>query len=233
MKFLFFQHVPNEHPGYIMEWAKQKQVDLTIIELWKPYILPSPNNFDALVVLGGPMGVYENFPSMADEISFIQSMSKINKPVLGFCLGAQLLAKALGADVYKNEKNGHPVKEVGYYDLALTAFGLEDPLFQGFASPIKVLQWHGDTFDLPETAILLATSDDCKNQAFKCQKNYGLQFHMEFTPDMVEKQIMQDREWIHKDFGIDEEQLNEQSRLTEVVMRQQCALLMDNFLKIF
>ncbi|MDR3642964.1 MAG: type 1 glutamine amidotransferase [Candidatus Doudnabacteria bacterium] len=230
MKFLVLQHVPHEHPGLISAWAEQRGVGLTIVGMWKPYRRPKAGDFDAVIILGGPMAVYEEFPSKNDELAFIKDALDKDKHILGFCLGAQLLANALGAKVYPNEKNGRPVKEIGYYDIRLTDFGTEDPLFKNFQPAIKVLQWHGDTFDLPERGILLASSDDCKNQAFKCHKSYGVQFHMEFTPQMVEKLILEDREWIYKDYQLDDEQLKQQSKAYEELMAKQCNLLMDNFI---
>src|SRR5579872_6686983 len=102
MKFLVFQHVPHEHPGLITEYCKNNNIELSIIELWKPYSIPKAEDFDALIIMGGPMGVYEDYPSKNDEISFIkEALDKI--PILGFCLGSQLLAYALGAKVYKNQ----------------------------------------------------------------------------------------------------------------------------------
>ncbi len=89
------------------------------------------------------MGVYEDYPSKKDELEFIKgALGKI--PIIGFCLGSQLLAHALGADVYPNMKDGKKVKEIGYYDVDLTNEGQKDQIFEGFTSPVTVLQWHGD-----------------------------------------------------------------------------------------
>ena len=102
MKFLVFQHVPHEHPGLISKYAASSGVELDIVELWKPYRMPSTKDYDALVIMGGPMGVYEGkdaYPSKDDEIDVVQDY--IGKmPILGICLGSQILAHALGASVY-------------------------------------------------------------------------------------------------------------------------------------
>ncbi|TSC87088.1 MAG: glutamine amidotransferase [Parcubacteria group bacterium Gr01-1014_8] len=232
MKFLVFQHVPHEHPGMLGDAAKTWGVDLTVIELWKPYIMPVADEFDALVIMGGPMGVYEGkeqYSSKDDELAFIkENLGKMS--VIGFCLGGQLLAHALGSRVYPNLTDGKRQKEVGYHTVELTAEGAADPLFKGFSSPIKVLQWHGDAFDLPKDATLLAFSSACPNQAFRWGTNvYGMLFHNEFTPEMINMQLSIDKEWIHKDYEIDERALRDEARANAPLMREQCNRLFGNF----
>lgn len=184
-EILVFQHVANEPPGMIQDAADSQGVRLNILKLWKPYQMPDPNKYDGLIIMGGPMGVYENYPSEKDELAFIHRVLG-RVPVIGFCLGSQLLAHSLGAEVYPNMRTGKKVKEIGYYNVDLTKEGQKDPIFIGFTSPVKVLQWHGDAFDLPTGAELLATSPHCTNQAFKFGNNaYGMLFHNEFTPEMV------------------------------------------------
>jgi len=233
MKFLVFQHVPHEHPGLISKYAQKRGIELNIVELWKPHTLPDPANFDGLIIMGGPMGVYEDkdaFPSKDDEVNYITSVLG-NMPIIGFCLGSQLLAYTLGARVYPNEKNGKKVKEIGFYDVTLTKEGLADPIFQGFDSPMKVLQLHGDAFDLPSGATLLATSPNCTNQAFRYGDNaYGMLFHIEFTPEMIATLIEIDREWIHDGFDLNEEQFKKQADEYKDLMQTKCYRLFDNFL---
>ena len=167
-----------------------------------------------------------------DEVEFIKSVLG-KTPIIGFCLGAQLLAHALGAEVYPNMKEGKNVKEIGYYNVDLTDEGQKDPIFRGFTSPVKVLQWHGDAFDLPQSTTLLATSPDCTNQAFRFGNNtYGMLFHNEFTPEMIQKQIEVDRRWIHEGFEINENQLLQQTRENEQLMKQQCNRLFANFVDL-
>jgi GMP synthase (glutamine-hydrolysing) len=235
MNILLFQHVPHETPGLIAEYAKEKDINLSVVEFWKPYQMPELLDFNALIIMGGPMGVYEGpdkFPSKEDEVNFIKNaLGQI--PIIGFCLGSQLLANVLGSKVAPNIIDGKIKKEIGYYDVDLTEEGKEDSLFRGFSSPVKVLQWHGDAFDLPEGAILLATSPDCHNQAFRYgDKTYGMLFHNEFTQAMVNNQIALDRSWIYEDFEFNAAKVNQEAEEYKSLMRKQCFMLMDNFLKI-
>lgn len=232
MKFLVFQHVAHETPGMFLDIAKAKNIELEIIKLWKEYSIPSADKFYGLIIMGGSMGVYENYISKVDELAFIRAnVGKL--PMIGFCLGSQLLAHALGADVYQNQQGGKHIKEIGFYDITLTKEGMNDPIFKGFSSPVKVLQWHGDAFDLPVGATLLATSPLCTNQAFRYGTNiYAMLFHNEFTPEMIEKQIETDKEWIHKDFNMDENKLKIEAREYAEQMKKQCVQLFENFCEI-
>lgn len=234
MKFLVFQHVPHEHPGLIATFARNTSIALDVVELWKPYTLPPVTGYDALIIMGGPMGVYMNekaYPSKNDELHIIRdSIGKI--PMIGFCLGSQLLAHALAAEIHPNSKDGKPAKEIGYCAIDLTDAGKQDHLFTGFSSPVTVLQWHGDAFELPQEAILLATSAVCTNQAFRYKNAYGVLFHFEFTPEMVAKQIDIDRKWIHTDHKLDEQALLTQAREYKEMMENQSKQLLTNFLSI-
>lgn len=234
MKLLAFQHVPHEHPGLIAVYAKENNIRLDIIELWKSYSMPTLSDYDGLIIMGGPMGVYEGkdiYPSKEDEVKIIQEgAGKI--PMLGFCLGSQLIAYALGADVYPNIRSGKKVKEIGYYTIDLTFEGKQSPIFKDFKQSVDVLEWHGDAFDLPKDAALLASSPLCRNQAFSYKNAFGLLFHFEFTPDMIAKQIETDKGWIHTDFELDEVKLLKQAREKESIMKEQSDKLMKNFLAV-
>jgi len=178
--------------------------------------------------MGGPMGVYEDFPSRDDEIRLIRTaVGRI--PTLGICLGSQLIAHALGARVYPNEKDGKPVKEIGFDRVRLTPEGSANPLFKGFPSEIRVLQWHGDAFDLPDGASLLATSAASRNQAFAFENAYGILFHLELTPGMIQGLAEATRAWTHENFDLDEERLARDARDLEPLLRAQCYSLLDNF----
>lgn len=230
MKILVFQHVPHEHPGYISEYADEREIRLDIVKLWKPYSIPEIKSYEALVIMGGPMGAYENYPSKDDEIKTIRSAVG-NMPIIGFCLGSQLIASALGAKIYPNIKNGKKLKEIGFFKVNLTSHGKRDKIFQGLADPIEALEWHGDVFEMPEGARLLASTSLCANQAFSYKDTYGFLFHFEFTPQMIEKQIQIDNRWIHEDNELDEMVLIEEAKRNAHQMKQQCYKLLDNFLE--
>ena len=137
---------------------------------------PSPRELDAVLSMGGPMNVYEEqqYPFLRDETRFLQEAAARDLPVLGICLGAQMIAKAAGAAVTKNR-----VEEVGWGTVSLTGEGLADPLFRGLPATLPVFQWHGDTFGIPAGGTLLATGEDCHHQALRFRRSYGLQFHLE------------------------------------------------------
>lgn len=236
MEYLVFQHVPQESPGLITEVTKKQGIDLEVVELWKPgYKIPPMRDFRALIIMGGPMGVYEGpevFPSKEEELSVIRDNID-KKPIIGFCLGAQLLAHAFGGKVYPNFKEGKRAKEIGYYTVDLTDEGKRDPLLKGFPSPMEVTQWHGDVFDVPAGAALLANSPLCDNQAIRIGKNaYGFLFHFELSPDLIANLIKVDKKWIHEDFEMDEEKLLKQAEEKKGLMRRQCEMLFENFRKL-
>jgi GMP synthase-like glutamine amidotransferase len=138
--------------------------------------LPDAGEIDAALSMGGPMTVYEEerYPFLRDETRFLQDAAARGLPVLGICLGAQMIAKAAGAPVTKNR-----VEEVGWKTVELTDEGLADPLFRSLPAVLPVFQWHGDTFAIPAGGTLLATGTDCPNQALRVRRSYGLQFHLE------------------------------------------------------
>ncbi len=236
MEILVFQHVPHEPPGLIEDSIRKIGGKLDVVELWKPKPkIPDFRKYQGLVIMGGPMGVYEGpdvFPSKEAEVSVIrQAHGQI--PIAGFCLGSQLLSYTFGGSVEKNIVNGNHIKEVGFYQVDLTAEGLSDLMLKGFPNPMTVFQWHGDRFTMPDAATLLATNKNCTNQALRIgDSTYGFLFHFEFKPDMVERLIDIDREWMHKDHQVDEKLLMEQARKNETLMREQCDRLFENFTKL-
>ncbi|MBI3650541.1 MAG: type 1 glutamine amidotransferase [Acidobacteria bacterium] len=187
MKLHYFQHVAFEDLASLEEWAQARQHTLTVTRFYRNEPPPDVQSIDALIVLGGPMNIYEeeNFPWLLDEKRCIREFIKTAKPVLGICLGAQLIADALGAKVYRNRH-----KEIGWLPIDLTEAALKLPLFQGVPERFTPFHWHGDTFDLPTDATPLATSAACKNQAFLYgEQVLALQFHLECNNAALAKMI--------------------------------------------
>lgn len=185
MNVLLIKHVDIEGPGIIEDCLRKGKVFHQILNLESNPPLPKLDEITHIVLLGGPMNVYEEdrYPFLKHEDLFIKEAIQRGKRILGICLGAQLIAKALGASVYKG-----PGKEIGWYDISLTEEGVKDPVFQGFSNPFSVFQWHGDTFDIPKAGRLLATSSPIFHQAFRYGENaYGLQFHLEVTEGMIQE----------------------------------------------
>ncbi|MCE5310991.1 MAG: gamma-glutamyl-gamma-aminobutyrate hydrolase family protein [Acidobacteriales bacterium] len=182
MSVLAFRHVPYEHLGLIAPVLEAAGLRYEYVDL--PLDLDRRVDLDSasgLVFMGGPMSVNDDLPYLRKEVTIIREAEGRGLPILGVCLGAQLIAKAFGASVYRNE-----VKEIGWYPVYWTAEAAEDSLLAGLPSPATVFHWHGETFDLPSDAIPLAYSDSCRNQAFRYGDCiYGLQFHLEVTPAMI------------------------------------------------
>jgi len=185
-KILVCQHVAYELLGTLNPLIKHHGFRIKYANFGRhPHEKHDLDSYDGLVVLGGPMNVDETdtHPHLDHEIGLIQIAIERKIPVLGICLGAQLIAKALGAAVERN-----PVREIGWYDLCLTDAGRKDPLFAHFGPVEKMFQWHGDTFAIPQGAVHLAVSPRCSHQAFRYHDNvYGLQFHLEVDEPMIER----------------------------------------------
>jgi GMP synthase (glutamine-hydrolysing) len=183
---LVCQHVPYEPLGTLNPLLKREGYRIRYVNFGRePDARPRLDGYNGVVVLGGPMSVTdtERFPHLSHEAALIRDAVAEGLPVLGICLGAQLIAKALGAEV-----RPHTEKEIGWYSLSPTEAAKADPVFAHFESSEKVFQWHGDTFEIPEGAIHLATTETCQNQAFRYGENvYGLQFHLECDEPMIER----------------------------------------------
>jgi len=180
-----FQHVPFEELGSIEPWLDSKGYDLTCTRFFEASDLPDPKEIDLLVIMGGPMSVNDegSFPWLSLEKQFVREMIDSGKPVLGICLGAQLIANAMGAQVTAN-----PEKEIGWFPIRAVS-PVDDDAFR-FPPSETVFHWHGETFDLPAGAIRLARSDGCVNQAFQLGKRViGLQFHLETTPILARELV--------------------------------------------
>jgi GMP synthase-like glutamine amidotransferase len=175
-----------------------------------------PDIFDALIVLGGPMNVYEEerYQYLKRLNTTIKNFVIAGGLYLGFCLGGQLLAKALGAKVRRSQ-----TKEIGNFEIQLTDGGVEDPLFKGFDTVFPALEWHGDTFEIPERAIKLVESELCANQAFRFKNAYGLQFHLEATAEMLAEWVKVYEDELTEE-GIDAAALIEETKRKADIYRE-------------
>ncbi len=185
MRLHYLQHVPFENPGSILTWARENNYMVTNTQLYKNDPLPQQQDFDWLVVMGGPMNIYEEekYPWLADEKRFIRESITAGKVIIGLCLGGQLIADVIGGKVTQN-----PSKEIGWFPVQLSEAVRLSPLFSFFPEWPVVFQWHGDTFSLlPEEAECIAQSQACKHQAFIYKKRvFGFQYHLENTPSIIE-----------------------------------------------
>lgn len=177
-----FQHVPFEGLGCIQEWITNNDHHLTYTKFYEKATLPDIHNIDFLIIMGGPMGVYDEaeLSWLKAEKQFIKEAIEAGKIVLGVCLGSQLIASAMGAKVYPNTQ-----KEIGWFPVSF------EPSFQNYTSQkidakFNVFHWHGDTFDLPKGAMLHSSTSVCKNQLFTLGKKVmGIQYHLEATSDSI------------------------------------------------
>jgi len=182
-----FMHVPFEGLGCIGQWIDGQNHSLSYTRFYEAYRLPDPDNIDWLIVMGGPMGVYDEaqYPWLAEEKAFIRKAIDLGKTVIGICLGSQLIAEVLGAKVYPNH-----LKEIGWFNVKLSEAAGNLPLFKGFETEFPVFHWHGDTYDIPAGCTRLISSDTCINQAFLFRDNVlGLQFHFEVTPQSLQGMV--------------------------------------------
>ncbi|MFC1857883.1 type 1 glutamine amidotransferase [Thermodesulfobacteriota bacterium] len=176
MRIHWIQHVPFEGIGSIADWIKRKDHRVSFTKLYEKEIYPEIEEIDWLIIMGGPMGVHDKaeYPWLESEKIFLKEAIQKRKTLIGICLGAQLLADALGGEVYKNR-----YREIGWFPVG---FFKELEGAEVFPDELTVFHWHGDTFRLPEGARLLASSQGCENQAFVWEERvFGFQFHLEIT----------------------------------------------------
>ncbi len=185
-KIMVFQHVPYEPLGTLDALLRDARHRIRYVNFARtPKARPDIRAYDALIVLGGPMNVdQENiYPNLKYEQQVIVQAHELGIPVLGICLGAQLIASAFGAKVYPAKE-----AEIGWYKLQTTPSGRADSVVASLKPSAKVFQWHGYTFDLPEQAELLVQGEQCVNQAFRIGKEtYGFQFHLEVELDLIQR----------------------------------------------
>lgn len=187
-RILVFQHVAAEPLGTLDPLIRQRGHRIRFVNFERqPDASPNMDRYDGLIVLGGPMNVEEQAhrPHLRTELGVIEQALRQDKPVLGICLGGQLLAHALGADIRRN-----PQPEIGWYELEANAEGSNDPVVSGLGRRSPVFQWHSRSFEIPHGAVHLATTATCRNQAFRFGDNaYGFQFHLEVDQALIERWI--------------------------------------------
>jgi GMP synthase (glutamine-hydrolysing) len=186
VKIVVLQHAELDSPGTLADWAAGRVgTNCFVVRLDKGHPLPSLQDFDWLVSLGGPMNVDEDaqYPWLAPEKALTRAAIQAGKHVLGICLGAQIIARALGAPVTKNP---HP--EIGWFPIQTTLEAKTHPVWTAFPVSATVFHWHGDTFEIPDGAVRNASSEACTNQAFTFgQRVLALQFHLEVGSDDVRR----------------------------------------------
>ena len=231
-EILIFKHVPFEGPGTFREELDKRGLRYREVNLYKG---EAPQNLDGcggLIIMGGPMNVYEEdeYPFLKDEDRLIKEALSKEIPMLGICLGAQLMAKAAGAKVTKGKK-----KEIGWYPLHITDEAMKDTVFCSLPKEVEVFQWHGDTFDLPKGAVRLASSDLFPNQAFRMGDNaYAFQFHIEVTSDIIKSWIDINEEELEgvKDY-IDSEKILPETKVKIDNLGRLATNVYDQLFKIF
>ena len=200
-KVLVLQHVEAESAGLLQAVLEAEGLRLAVVAIHAGHPVPrEPGEAAGLVVLGGPMGVYEQdrHPHLADEMRLIERALRDRRPVLGICLGSQLLAAALGARVYRG-----PAREIGWHPVTLRDGARDDRLWRGIEGPFTPFHWHGDLFDLPAGAVPLARSATTEHQAFRHGETaYGLLFHLEVTREIVRSIVAEGGEDLRQE-GLD------------------------------
>lgn len=192
MNLHYLQHVPFEDLASIEPWAHAHHHSISVTRLFQNEPWPDLDTIDFLVVLGGPMNVdqEDRFSWLADEKRFIESAIQKEKIVWGICLGSQLIASVLGAQVFPNQ-----YQEIGWFPVELTEEAPQTDLFASLPKRFSGFHWHGDTFDLPHGAIHLARSEACNHQAFLYgDRVLGLQFHLESTFESVQRMLQHEIE---------------------------------------
>ncbi len=186
MRIHYLQHVPFEDLARIEGWANDRGHEISRTLLFSGGDLPGTDEFDWLIIMGGPMNIYEHdkYPWLVREKMFIRKAIESDKIVLGICLGAQLMADVLGGNVRRNE-----YREIGWHKVRLTSEARTSRIFGVLPQEFTAFHWHGDTFSIPSGAVHTAASEACKNQAFELDKSIGLQFHLESSMDSIDHLI--------------------------------------------
>ncbi|MEJ2179485.1 MAG: type 1 glutamine amidotransferase [Gammaproteobacteria bacterium] len=180
-----FRHLECEGPGYLADFLDQHNLPHTLVRIDQNDPVPTTiDDISALVFMGGPMSVNDDLPWISKELTLIQQAAKQDMPMLGHCLGGQLIAKALGGIITAN-----PVKEIGWHSVARQQSATANDWLTALPNDFEVFHWHGETFSIPKAATLLLSSQYCENQAFAMGNTLALQCHVEMTTPMV-------KEWV-------------------------------------
>lgn len=231
-RVLVLQHEWDNPKGYLGELLEAHRIAYDVTEIEKA-TLPDPSTYAAIIALGGSQHAYaeQEYPYLVQEKAWLRTIVSQDIPYLGICLGGQLLADALGGQV-----RPHIMTELGFFDVQLTTQGQKDPLFSGLPGYQKVFHWHEDTFNLPDGALLLATSTNTENQAFRyghCA--YGLQYHIELDHDTLNTWLYHPsmKESMIAILGTSAYQKIEQEREIHFpIYQKHTKMLFENFLRI-
>ena len=222
---LVIQNIGCEHLGNLSRLFESDGYNVLLLNSQKDLIPTDLISYSGIIILGGPVSVYDNYDYLKDQQKLIKKAVDMKIPTLGVCLGSQLIAEAMGGKVYPGN-----LKEIGWHDIEITENGSRD-IFNGIATfKNKVFQWHGDTFQLPESAIILAKSDTYI-QAFRINTAIGIQFHVEVNESMIE-------EWIRiyskeiMDLKLDEKNIIPQQKEQIINLHILCKLVYNNFKKM-
>lgn len=223
---IVLKNVEHEGPGLIDSFFAAKGYEVRIIELSEGDLLPRKyDQIDAMFVMGGPMNVYEKnkYPFLQKEEAFVKKAVELGVPVMGVCLGAQLMAKAFGAKVLKASE-----KEIGWGFVELNETGKSDKLFAGLGEELAVFQWHEDMFEVPGLGVLLGRSEIC-NQVFKLgERSFALQFHIEVTPDIISSWVRNTREISKDDIKV----IKSKTKEIYSLYKLQAEKILSNYLEI-
>ncbi|MEM9091496.1 MAG: type 1 glutamine amidotransferase [Cyanobacteria bacterium P01_F01_bin.53] len=230
MNILVIQSSALDPAGVFGDYLIRQGATLSIW-LTEQQPMPPAGDYDGLVVLGGPMNAYEDdkFPHLRQTVDLIQKFSQENKPITGICLGAQLIARAFGTQVYP-----HRVPELGFCAVRAVDDAPVEPWVQNIPDELFLMQWHFDTFDLPAEATLLMTNDVCKHQAYRIGENiYGFQFHFEVTPEIVMSWLSMKNDWIEENYPHLDSQIKAQVQAYGERSAQFAQRVADHWLSLF